>query len=95
MFLLSTRRVQLYGWSQNSKNITMTYLRKKKNKVKNFYDSKIRQLDKSQKIICREASIQVVLQLTLLLYQEILILSIKKNKIIFSFYDSVFRRQSL
>ena len=43
--------------------------------VKNFFDSKIRQLDKSQKIICREASIQVVLQLTLLLYQEILILS--------------------
>ena len=44
-----------------------------KEQVKKFYNVKIRQLDKSQKLICREASIQVVLQLTLLLYQEILI----------------------
>ena len=44
-----------------------------KEKVKKFYDAKIRQLDKSQKLICREATVQVVLQLTLLLYQEILI----------------------
>ena len=46
-----------------------------KEEVKKFYDAKMRQLDKSQRIICREASIQAVLQLTLLLYQEILILS--------------------
>ena len=50
-----------------------------KEEVKKFYDAKIRQLNKSQKLICREATIQVVLQLTLLLYQEILILSIIRN----------------
>ena len=44
-----------------------------KTKVKKFYNAKIQQLDKCQKLICREASVQVVLQLTLLLYQEILI----------------------
>ena len=37
---------------------------------KNFYNAKIRQLDKAQKLICREATIQVVLQLSLMLYQE-------------------------
>ena len=41
-----------------------------KDEVKNFYNAKIRQLDKAQKLICREATIQVVLQLTLMLYQE-------------------------
>ena len=45
-----------------------------KEKVKDFYNAKIRQLDKSQKLLCREASVQVVLQLTLLIYQEILII---------------------
>ena len=45
-----------------------------KEKVKNFYNAKIRQLDKSQKLLCREASVQVVLQLTLLIYQEILLI---------------------
>ena len=45
-----------------------------KQKVKKFYNAKIRQLDKSQKLICREASVQVVLQLTLIIYQEILII---------------------
>ena len=43
--------------------------------VKNFYDSKIQSLDKAQKLICRESTIQVALQLTLILYQEILIKS--------------------
>ena len=51
-----------------------------KGQVKKFYNAKIRHLDKSQKLICREASIQVVLQLTLLLYQEILILTIKAKQ---------------
>ena len=41
-----------------------------KDEVKKFYNAKIRQLDKAQKLICREATIQVVLQLTLMLYQE-------------------------
>ena len=29
-----------------------------KDEVKNFYNAKIRQLDKAQKLICREATIQ-------------------------------------
>ena len=41
-----------------------------KNTVLEFYDAKIRQLDRAQKLICRESSIQVVLQLTLIVYQE-------------------------
>ena len=36
-----------------------------------FYEAKVRQLDGAQKLICRESSIQVALQLTLILYQEI------------------------
>ena len=40
-----------------------------KNEVQFFYNSKIRSLDKSQKLISRESSIQVVLQLTLVSYQ--------------------------
>lgn len=43
-----------------------------KDQVRNFYDAKIQELDKAQKLMCREATIQVVLQLTLILYQEIL-----------------------
>ena len=41
-----------------------------KDEVRKYYNAKIRQLDKAQKLICREATIQVVLQLTLMLYQE-------------------------
>ena len=41
-----------------------------KKDVRLFFDSKIRQLDGAQKLICREASIQVILQLTLIAYQE-------------------------
>lgn len=43
-----------------------------KDQVRKFYNAKIQELDKAQKLICREATIQVVLQLTLILYQEIL-----------------------
>ena len=40
-----------------------------KNSVRAFFNVKVRQLDKAQKLICRESSIQVVLQLTLIVYQ--------------------------
>ena len=60
-----------------------------KEKVKKFYNAKIRQLDKSQKLICREASVQVVLQLTLLIYQEILLI-IPNYQALFIFYDLKF-----
>ena len=40
-----------------------------KNDVKTFFNAKVRKLDRAQKIMCRESSIQVVLQLTLILYQ--------------------------
>ena len=54
-----------------------------KNQVRKFYNAKIQSLDKAQKLICREANIQVALQLTLILYQEILIKSslLKKSLI--------------
>ena len=40
-----------------------------KNAVRDYFNARIRQLDGAQTIICRESSIQVVLQLTLILYQ--------------------------
>ena len=40
-----------------------------KNAVRDYFNARIRQLDGAQRIICRESSIQVVLQLTLILYQ--------------------------
>ena len=40
-----------------------------KKAVQNFFNARIRQLDGAQRLICRESSIQVVLQLTLILYQ--------------------------
>ena len=40
-----------------------------KKEVRDFYNARIRQLDGAQRLICRESSIQVVLQLTLILYQ--------------------------
>ena len=40
-----------------------------KNEVKTFYNARTQKMDRAQKIMCREASIQVVLQLTLILYQ--------------------------
>ena len=43
-----------------------------KDQVKKFYNAKIQELDKAQKLIRREATVQVALQLTLILYQEIL-----------------------
>ena len=44
-----------------------------KNHVRKFYDAKIHELDKAQKLNCRETTIQVALQLTLISYQEILV----------------------
>ena len=41
-----------------------------KNEVKTFFNAKTQKMDRAQKIMCRETSIQVVLQLTLILYQE-------------------------
>ena len=40
-----------------------------KNAVRVYFNAKVRQLDRAQKLICRESSIQVVLQLTLIVYQ--------------------------
>ena len=40
-----------------------------KKAVRDFFNSRIRQLDGAQRLICRESSIQVVLQLALILYQ--------------------------
>ena len=40
-----------------------------KNEVKTFFNAKTQKMDRAQKIMCRETSIQVVLQLTLILYQ--------------------------
>ena len=42
-----------------------------KNRVEKFYDARTQALDKAQKLICRESAIQLALQLTLILYQEI------------------------
>ena len=44
-----------------------------KKRVENFYNVEIEELDKAQKLLCRESSIQVALQFTLILYQEILV----------------------
>ena len=40
-----------------------------KNAVRDYFNARIRQLDGAQTLICRESSIQVVLQLTLILHQ--------------------------
>ena len=40
-----------------------------KNAVRVFFNAKVCQLDRAQKLICRESSIQVVLQLTLIVFQ--------------------------
>ena len=42
-----------------------------KNAVRYYFNARIQQLDGAQRLICRESSIQVVLQLTLILYQAI------------------------
>ena len=58
-----------------------------KTEVRCFYDAKIRQLDGAQRLICRESSIQVVLQLTLIVYQANLdqarqfFLSVNRNEL--------------
>ena len=41
-----------------------------KEDVRLYFNAKICQLDGAQKLICRESSIQVILQLTLIAYQE-------------------------
>ena len=40
-----------------------------KTAVRTFFNVKVRRLDDAQKLICRESSIQVVLQFTLIVYQ--------------------------
>ena len=62
-------KVQLLAKKQNI--FKHLHLEEKK-QVKKFYNAKIQSLNKAQKLICREATIQVALQLTLILYQEIL-----------------------
>lgn len=53
------------------KNISYEELSfEERKEVRLFFDAKIHQLDAAQKLICRESSIQVVLQLTLISYQE-------------------------
>ena len=70
LFFKECRKIQLLSEKQNVfKHLSMD----KKDQVKKFYNAKIQELDKAQKLICREATIQVALQLTLILYQEILI----------------------
>ena len=54
--------------------------------VEKFYDARTQALDKAQKFICRESSIQLALQLTLILYQEILINFFVKMVINFTFF---------
>ena len=57
-----------------------------KNRVQKYYNAKVQELDKVQKLICREATIQVALQLTLILYQEILMkLPLLKKSFFFVF----------
>ena len=62
-------KVQLLAKKQNI--FKHLHLEERK-QVKKFYNAKIQSLNKAQKLICREATIQVALQLTLILYQEIL-----------------------
>ena len=81
IFYRKSKTMRLLSEKQNVYNDLSS---EEKTKVKKFYDAKIRQLDKCQKLICREASVQVVLQLTLLLYQEILII-IPNHKALFIF----------
>ena len=57
-----------------------------KNRVQKYYNAKVQELDKVQKLICREATIQVALQLTLILYQEILMKLPLLKKSFFSYF---------
>ena len=68
VFYKECRKIQLLAEKQNIfKNLSA----EEKDQVKKFYNAKIQELDKAQKLICREATVQVALQLTLILYQEI------------------------
>ena len=60
-----------------------------KNEVRKFYDAKIRQLDIAQKLLCRESTIQIVLQLVLILYQ-VNIIKIK-NRLNISHFNEIFQ----
>ena len=70
VFYKECRKVQLIAQKQDTFELLSS---EEKNQVKNFYNAKIQELSNGQKLICREATIQVVLQSTLILYQEILI----------------------
>ena len=61
------------GILAEKQNIFENLSSEQKEEVKKFYNAKIEELDKAQKLLCRETTIQVALQLTLILYQEILI----------------------
>ena len=78
LFFKECRQIQLLSEEQNVfKHLSLD----KKDQVKKFYNAKIQELDKVQKLICREATIQVALQLTLILYQEIFIQSFLKKQV--------------
>lgn len=81
LFYKECRNVQLVAQEQDSFKLLSS---EQKDQVKKFYNAKILELDKAQKLICREATIQVVLQLTLIMYQEILINSRLLDKFLLS-----------
>ena len=64
-----------------------------KKAVRVYFNAKVRQLDRAQKLICRESSIQVVLQLTLIVYQanfQNSLFFLLANKNSFFLYQSIF-----
>ena len=69
LFYKKCRKIRFLTQKQN---IFKDLSSEEKGQVKHFYDAKIQELDKAQKLACREATIQVAFQLTLILYQEIL-----------------------
>ncbi len=69
MFMFSTKEARLFRLLEKNMITFLLYPLMKKKEVRDFYNARIRQLDGAQRLICRESSIQVVLQLTLILYQ--------------------------
>ena len=66
LFYKDCRHIQCLRKKQNLfSNLSLS----EKNAVREFFNAKVCQLERAQKLICRESSIQVVLQLTLILYQ--------------------------
>ena len=71
-----SKKIQLLAEKQDTFKLLSS---EERGQVKEFYNAKIRELDKAQKLICREATIQVVLQLSLILYQESLMNHLSLN----------------